>query len=188
MPIGGVRAFPPSLMPPVSSHPLSILVVDDEGDVRNMLVEYFRELGHLAESAADGPSAVAAITARPSTFGIVICDLQLPGVDGLGVLKAAKAADPSIAVIIMTGYASVDSAVRAVRLGAYDYLTKPFTLGQIEGIVNRAAGRQVLDRGTAPGDSPGAVATVGERLDAIEARLARLELALDELSAERTSR
>lgn len=182
-------------MPPASSRPLSILVVDDEGDVRNLLVEYFRELGHMVESAADGPRAVAAITAQPSKFGIVICDLQLPGVDGLGVLKVAKAADPSIAVIIVTGYASVDSAVRAVRLGAYDYLTKPFTLGQIEGIVNRAAGRQVLDRGIAPTDppldaplGPGDAATVIERLNAIDARLVRLERALNELTEERMSR
>ena len=66
------------------------------------------------------------------------------------MLKAAKAANPSVAVIIVTGYASVDSAVRAVRLGAYDYLTKPFTLGQIDVIVRRAAERQALEAEAVP--------------------------------------
>jgi two-component system response regulator AtoC len=121
---------------------------------------------------------------------LVISDLQLPGVDGLGVLKAAKAANPTISVIIITGYASVDSAVRAVRLGAYDYLTKPFTLGQIEVIVHRAAEWQALEAenrelglrvdGHEPAERP---PDVVDRLDLIEERLARIERALSELTS-----
>jgi DNA-binding NtrC family response regulator len=93
--------------------------------------------------------------------------------------------NPSLAVIIVTGYASVDSAVRAVRMGAYDYLTKPFTLGQIEVIVRRAAERLALEaenrqlarrvNGREQAEPDGALM---DRLDAIDQRLARIELLL----------
>lgn len=168
---------------------LSVFVVDDEPDVRELLVDYFRELGHEVASAADGAAAVAEITANPTKHDIIISDLQLPGIDGLGVLKAARDANPSATVIIVTGYASVDSAVRAVRLGAYDYLTKPFTLGQIEVIVNRAAERQALEAENRQlalrmegGDGGQSAPGIASRLDAIDLRLARIERALTGLS------
>jgi DNA-binding NtrC family response regulator len=175
-------------MPQTVHRPFPVLVVDDEPDVRDLLVEYFREAGHEVSAAADGTEAVAEITRHPTKYGLIISDLQLPGVDGLGVLKAAKAANPSVTVIIVTGYASVDSAVRAVRLGAYDYLTKPFTLGQIEVIVSRAAERQALEaenrqlaRKTEGRDLPEAAPGIANRLDSIDLRLARIERLLSEL-------
>jgi DNA-binding NtrC family response regulator len=167
---------------------LKVLIVDDEADVRDLLAEYFTEIGYDVTTAADGAQAVDDITANPTKYGLVISDLQMPGVDGLGVLKAAKAANPSLAVIIVTGYASVDSAVRAVRMGAYDYLTKPFTLGQIEVIVRRAAERLALEaenrqlvrrvEGREPSEADGALL---DRLDGIDQRLARIERLLSEL-------
>lgn len=165
-----------------------MFVVDDEPDVRELLVDYFRELGHEVASAPDGTAAVAEITANPAKYNIIISDLQLPGIDGLGVLKAARDANPAATVIIVTGYASVDSAVRAVRLGAYDYLTKPFTLGQIEVIVNRAAERQALEAENRKlarqmdGDVGEPAPGIATRLDAIDLRLARIERALTGLS------
>jgi DNA-binding NtrC family response regulator len=179
-------------MPQTVHRPFHVLVVDDEPDVRDLLVEYFREAGHEVSSAADGTEAVADITRHPTKYGLIISDLQLPGIDGLGVLKAAKAANPSVAVIIVTGYASVDSAVRAVRLGAYDYLTKPFTLGQIDVIVRRAAERQALEaenrhlaRKMEGRDLPEAAPGIADRLDSIDRRLARIERALSELTGDR---
>lgn len=174
-----------------SRQPLTVLVVDDEPDVRNLLVDYFRECGHDVTSAKDGTEAVALITEHPTRFGIIISDLQLPGVDGLGVLRAAKTANPAATVIIVTGYASVDSAVRAVRLGAYDYLTKPFTLGQIEVIVDRAADRQALEQENrtlarrALEENPERAFDVTDRLESIDLRLARLEGLLEILATER---
>jgi len=168
--------------------PFRVLVVDDEPDVRDLLVEYFRDAGHEVSAAADGTEAVADITRHPTKYGLIISDLQLPGIDGLGVLKAAKAANPSVTVIIVTGYASVDSAVRAVRLGAYDYLTKPFTLGQIEVIVSRAAERQALEAENRQlalkmegRDLPEAAPGIAARLDSIDQRLAHIERVLGEL-------
>ncbi len=179
-------------MPQTVHRPFHVLVVDDEPDVRDLLVEYFREAGHEVSSAADGTEAVADITRNPTKYGLVISDLQLPGIDGLGVLKAAKAANPSVAVIIVTGYASVDSAVRAVRLGAYDYLTKPFTLGQIEVIVSRAAERQALEaenrqlaRKMEGRDCPRRRPASPHQLDSIDRRLARIERVLSELTGDR---
>ena len=182
-------------MPQTTHRPTHVLVIDDEPDVRDLLVEYFREAGHEVSSAADGTEAVADITRNPTKYGLIISDLQLPGVDGLGVLKAAKAANPSVAVIIVTGYASVDSAVRAVRLGAYDYLTKPFTLGQIDVIARRAAERQALEaenrqlEQTMEGrDLPEAAPGIAEQLDSIDRRLARIEGVLNELNGGRARR
>ena len=180
-------------MAETAQRPFQVLVVDDEPDVRDLLVEYFREAGHEVSAACDGTQAVAEITRNPSKYGLIISDLQLPGIDGLGVLKAAKAANPAVAVIIVTGYASVDSAVRAVRLGAYDYLTKPFTLGQIEVIVRRAAERQALEaenrhlaQKMEGRDLPEAAPGIAARLDSIDLRLVRIERALNELGGHRS--
>ena len=173
-----------------ANRPVRVLIADDELEVRELLAEYFAEVGYDVTTAADGTAAVDDLTANPTKYQLVISDLQMPGVDGLGVLQAAKKANPSIAVIIVTGYASVDSAVRAVRMGAYDYLTKPFTLGQIEVIVRRAAERLALEaenrhlaRRVGGHDQADSSEPVLARLDAIDQRLARIERLLDELPA-----
>lgn len=179
-------------MPQTASRPFHVLVVDDEPDVRDLLIEYFRERGHAVTSAADGRQAIAEIEKNPSLYTLIISDLQLPEVDGLGVLKAARDANPSATVIIVTGYASLDSAVQAVKLGAYDYLTKPFSLGQIDVIVRRAVERQALEaenrllaRQMGEREPIVPVGGIADRLDAIDARLHRLEHMLGQLLAGR---
>ncbi|MGE3276340.1 MAG: response regulator [Vicinamibacterales bacterium] len=174
--------------------PFEVLVVDDEPDIRDLLGEYFRERHYEVALAGDGRAAIAAIERNPSRFGLILTDLNLPGADGLAVLSAARAANPNAYVVIITGFASLDSAIQAVRLGAYDYLTKPFSLGQIEVVMrrildrlaldaeNRQLARQVGTRGAGDGGSG-----VAPRLDAIEARLARIESAIRDLAARRPS-
>lgn len=183
--------MPPSF--PDTRAPLDILIVDDEPDIRDLLAEYFRERRYDVTLAASGRAAVAAIERAPTRFGLILTDLNLPGVDGLGVLSAAKAANPSCYVVIITGFASLDSAIQAVRLGAYDYLTKPFSLGQIEVMLRRIVDRLTLDaenrqltrqigtRGAS--DHGGALQT---RLDAIDARLGRIENAVRDLLQRRS--
>ena len=73
-------------------------------------------------------------------------DIIMPGADGLAVLRAARSANPDVKVVILTGYASLDTAIEAVRLGAADYLSKPFTLGQIEVMVRRLTQRLNLEQ------------------------------------------
>jgi len=165
-----------------------ILVVDDEADVRELLAEYFRNRGVRVATAEDGQTAVTLLAQEPSRFGLVVTDLQLPGRDGLEVLRAARHLNPSCAVVIVTGYASIDSAIEAVRLGAYDYLTKPFSVGQIEVMLRRVQDRRALEvenrrllREAARREGAEGGRGWLARLEAVEARLARVETALDTL-------
>ena len=101
----------------------SILIADDSGEIRNLLADYLRGLGYRVQTAADGEKAVALIGAQ--SFELVITDFQMPRLDGLGVLQAAKAHDLDIEVVILTGHPTAESAIGALRKGAYDYLLKP---------------------------------------------------------------
>jgi DNA-binding NtrC family response regulator len=182
-------------MPQPSRTLLNVLVVDDEPEIRELLVEYFRDRGFDTATAGDGRAAIAAIERDPARYRLIVSDLQMPGADGLAVLRAAKAANPSCYVVIITGYASLDSAIQAVRLGAYDYLTKPFSMGQIDVIVqrvtdrlaleaeNRQLARQLGGRGGGERDPAGdGTVPVAARLDAIESRLGRLEALLRDIA------
>lgn len=100
-----------------------ILIADDSAQVRDLVGEYLQGLGYRVQTAADGERAVALIRAQP--FDLVITDLQMPRVDGLGVLHAAKAQDPDMEVVILTGYPTLESAIGALREGAHDYMLKP---------------------------------------------------------------
>jgi DNA-binding NtrC family response regulator len=114
--------------------------------------------------------------------------LSLPGADGFAVVQAARLANPASYVVIVTGYASLDSAIRAVRSGAYDYLTKPFSLSQLEVILDRIRDRVRLEetgrrlQPTPPVDDyperPSPVGSLEHRLAAIERSLARIERVL----------
>jgi DNA-binding NtrC family response regulator len=182
-------------MPQQAHTPLNVLIVDDEPEIRELLVEYFRDHGFETATAGDGRAAIAALERDPSRYRLVVTDLQMPGADGLAVLRAAKAANPSCYVVIITGYASLDSAIQAVRLGAYDYLTKPFSMGQIDVLVQRVSDRLALETENRQlarqlGGRPGAERdpagdgsmSVASRLEAIEHRLGRLEALLRDLS------
>jgi len=101
----------------------SILIADDSGEIRNLIADYLRGLGYRVQTASDGEKAVALIGAQ--SFDLVITDFQMPRLDGLGVLQAAKAHDLDIKVVILTGHPTAESAIGALRKGAYDYLLKP---------------------------------------------------------------
>jgi DNA-binding NtrC family response regulator len=190
--IGRTRA---TVMPVPPLTPLEVLVVDDEEEIRELLVEYFRDRGFETSTAADGRAAITAIERDPARYRLILTDLQMPGADGLAVLRAAKAANPSCYVVIITGYASLDSAVQAVRGGAYDYLTKPFSMGQIDVVVQRVTDRVALEAenrqltrqlgARVPQEremSPEMSASIAARLDTVENRLSRIEALLRDLS------
>ncbi len=109
-----------------------ILIVDDDADMRDALASYFRQKGLTLLTARDGLEAVSLIEGAADPFQIVLTDLVMPQKSGLDVLKAAKDKFPDVHVVIITGYASLETAIEAVRLGAYDYLTKPFKFSEIE--------------------------------------------------------
>ena len=164
-----------------------VLVVDDDPSARELLVEFFRSRGFVVAGAQDGRAAIATLQRSNASFGLVVTDLNLPGADGFAVLHAARQANPSSYVVIVTGYASLDSAIRAVRAGAYDYLTKPFSLSQLEIILERIHDRITLEensrrlqpaRGNADYADRAGGGTLDQRLAAIERSLARIERAL----------
>ena len=111
-------------------HKEKILVVDDEAAERITLGETLRLEGYQVALAASGEETLALIDGG-STFNAVILDLQLPGIDGLQVLDAIQEAAPEILVILITGYATVETTIKALRQGAYHYLLKPASPEQI---------------------------------------------------------
>lgn len=126
-------------MPTNNKH---ILVVDDEPAYRKMLSELLEGIDYRVDSAADGEQAVK--MAQKSTYDLVITDLSLPKMNGTQVLAAVKRANPDTPVILITGYATVDTAIEAMKLGAYDYIAKPFNIDRIELVIGRALERSRL--------------------------------------------
>jgi DNA-binding NtrC family response regulator len=110
-----------------------LLAVDDEPGVLKFIARFGEQLGFEVATRAGGVEALAQLGAlKPDA---VIVDLQMPGVGGLEVLRAIRAAQPECAVILMTGNATVDSAIEAVRLGALDYLSKPIDIDRLRGLL-----------------------------------------------------
>ncbi len=112
-----------------------ILVVDDKANMRQMLESAFTDLGYVVDTAANGQEAIALISTH--RFSVVISDMNMPESSGLEVLRAAKSVSDETAVIIVTAFGTIDTAVEAMRLGAYDFVTKPFRLEDMERKVAR---------------------------------------------------
>jgi two-component system, NtrC family, response regulator AtoC len=121
-----------------------ILVVDDEEIVRESLSGWLEKDGYTLASAPDGPSALKELEA--GTWSIILCDLKMPGMDGLEVLDRARKLHPEIAVVIMTAFATVDTAVNAMKLGAFDYLVKPFDPEELSLMIQKIVSQQSLVR------------------------------------------
>jgi two-component system, NtrC family, response regulator AtoC len=114
-----------------------LLVIDDEDEIRWLLGERLRGLGYTVEEATTGGEAMERIGERPE-LDLVLLDYRLPDVSGMQVLERIKATSPETPVIMMTGYSSVETAVEAMRFGAYDYATKPLDLEAIVPLVAKA--------------------------------------------------
>ncbi len=109
--------------------PGRILVVDDDEFVCSSLKWLLADDGYDVETAADGKSALATLSRQ--TFDLVLTDLMMPDVDGLAVLREVKKRTPNTAVIILTGYGTLEAAMSALKDGAYDFLTKPCDDGEM---------------------------------------------------------
>ncbi len=150
-------------------------VADDDPDVRELFAECLRDRGFVVASVGDGRAAVAELERSPGRYQIVFTDLSMPGADGISVLRAARAANPAAYIVIVTGYATLDSAIQAVREGANDYLTKPCSLGQIDIAVQRARAHLTVTQSHLLIDR---LSLIEQRLQSIERGLAQLETRL----------
>jgi DNA-binding NtrC family response regulator len=121
---------------------MRILVVDDEPIVRNSLGAWFREDGHEVDTADSAREALRLVAG--SRYDIALVDIKMPGMDGLELQARLSAADPELTIIVMTAYASVESAVQALKAGAYDYIVKPFDPDDLSKLVRRAAEHRSL--------------------------------------------
>jgi DNA-binding NtrC family response regulator len=127
---------------PMTKKNFSILVVDDEEAVRYMLSALIKSDGYAVETATDGVAAINALQAK--LFHIVLTDVRMPKIDGVELLKFAKNNFPSIEVIMLTGVGDVKIAVECMKLGAYDYITKPSSSDEMLTTIERALERRQL--------------------------------------------
>jgi two-component system, NtrC family, response regulator AlgB len=120
-----------------------LLIVDDEKNIRNHLSTFFETCGHQVRAAESAAQALALI-ADEGNFDLVLSDYRMAEMNGLELLQRIKRDHPQLPAILMTAYATVESAVTAMKSGAYDYVTKPFSLDQIQHVVARALEVQSL--------------------------------------------
>ncbi len=123
-------------MQEIDGDAIRILIVDDDRAVAEVLRDQITQENTVVEVCSNG--AEATDTMNKQTFDLVITDLMMPKIGGIGVLRHAKAINPDVIVIIITGYASLETAIEAIREGAYDYIRKPFKLQELQIVVNNA--------------------------------------------------
>ncbi|MGD0659526.1 MAG: response regulator [Syntrophorhabdales bacterium] len=121
-----------------------ILIVDDNREIRTILEEYLREEGYAAQGAGDGNEALAKHGESP--FDLIITDLNMPGMTGMELIKAISKQESTTEFIIITGYASLDSAIEAVKAGAFDYIVKPFRIEELRVVIKNARDKIMLKK------------------------------------------
>jgi len=119
-----------------------ILVVDDEPLMRDFLVETLQRKKYLVEAVGNGSQAIEKV--KVEYYDLLITDIRMPEVSGMEVLEEVKKINPETEIIMITAFGTIENAVGAMKLGAYDYITKPFSADEIEIVVDRAMERQRL--------------------------------------------
>ena len=121
---------------------IRILVVDDEAVMRDTMSDWLEEKGYNVVSVCSGMEAIEKV--KTESFNVAFVDMKMPGLDGIEVLRAMKRVNPDTAVIIMTAYATIETAIKTMKEGAYNYLVKPFSLDEVELIVKTIVEYQEL--------------------------------------------
>jgi DNA-binding NtrC family response regulator len=123
---------------------IKLLIVDDDDDMRDDLVQLFRKQGHEVTAAVSGEDALD--KAAHARFDVALLDLHLPGISGIDVLAKLKEQQPELETLMLTAHSSIETAVEAMRRGAYDYLTKPFRTADLEVHIQKAFEKVQLQR------------------------------------------
>ena len=121
---------------------ISILVVDDELSIRESLSGWLKRGGYQVETAADGLTALA--KTRENQYDIMLIDVKMPEMDGLTLLKKFKESETDTAILMMTAHGDIHDAVEAIKLGAFDYLLKPFELEELSFTIEKLVQMQNL--------------------------------------------
>jgi len=119
-----------------------LLIVDDEHGIRELLISEFSKLGYAVSSALNGEDAISKL--QSEIIDVVITDMKMPKIDGLDLLKYVKEHSAGTEVIIITGYATVENALDAMRNGAYDFIQKPFNIDELSALVEKAMEKSEL--------------------------------------------
>src|SRR5256714_709255 len=115
-----------------------ILIVDDEADIRMLIGGVLKDEGYATRDAADSIEALAAIQARQPALVVLDIWLQATDLDGIGILRRLQAEMPSVQVVMISGHGTIETAVEAIKIGAYDFIEKPFKSGRLLLVVARA--------------------------------------------------
>ena len=115
-----------------------ILIVDDEADIRMLIAGVLKDEGYATREAADTVQTLAAIQARQPTLVVLDIWLQAGGLEGIEILKQLRSEMPSVPVVMISGHGTIETAVEAIKLGAYDFLEKPFKSDRLLLVVERA--------------------------------------------------
>lgn len=149
---------------------MKILLVDDEALIRQAIGEMLQDDGHVVCTSGDGAEALRLILSR--TFDLVICDVQLPSLDGLSILKRAREEAPETDFLMITAAAKVPDAVLAVKAGCIDYLAKPFgadeLLDRIEELAHCRAARKANAQGAREVPNPDEIVPLAPAVRAFE--------------------
>jgi DNA-binding NtrC family response regulator len=120
------------------------LIVDDNREIRTILEEYLKEEGYVAEGAGDGKEALERHGNTP--YDLIITDLNMPGMTGIELIKELRKGETATEFIIITGYASLDTAIEAVKAGAFDYIVKPFRIEELKVVIKNAKDKIALKK------------------------------------------
>jgi DNA-binding NtrC family response regulator len=122
---------------------IRMLIVDDDKEIRNILSIYLsKDVDSVIETAGTGEEAFSKHVNAP--YDIVVTDINMPGMTGIELIKKIKMMEDTVEFIIITGYASVDTAIEAVRVGAFDYVVKPFKFDELTIVINNAKDKVAL--------------------------------------------
>ena len=128
----------------MNKSPKRLLVIDDEANMRHMLATVLKKAGYVVETASDGSEGLHMIDSAPYDF--ILCDIKMPKMDGMEFLKSSRDKIGSSTVIMMSAYGSIDTAIEAMKLGAYDYISKPFKTDEVYLTLKKAEERENLKK------------------------------------------